>query len=84
MAIDESATSVEIPKRPLLRGVARLFDWSGSMDRDAIQQIRKRYHEPPSSQSTEESLRATWAAVGESMRWAIGEYDKKLRQQNNK
>jgi hypothetical protein len=83
MVMSEKANSIVLPKRPFLRGIARLFDWGGSLDHDVIGRIRARYRNPPPISSTEESIRASWEAVGESMRWAIGEYDKALRQQNH-
>ena len=83
MATNESATSIVLPRRPILRGIARLFDWSGQIDHDAIEQIRERYRNPRPIPSTEEAIRATWEAVGESMRWAINEYEKELRRQNH-
>ena len=80
MAKSETASSVILPKRPILHGIACLFDFHGSLHRDLIERIRAQYRNPPSIPSTEESIRASWEAVGESMRWAIGEYEKELRQ----
>ena len=78
MATSEKASSIVLPKRPLLRGIARLFDFSGELDRELIERIRARYRNPQPIPSTEESIRATWESVGESMRWAIGEYEREL------
>ncbi len=78
MARREKAYSIALPKRPFLRGVARLFDFSGSMDHDLIEKIRAQYQNPPPIPSSEDAIRATWQAVGDSMRWAIDEYEKEL------
>ena len=82
MAKNELLDSIVLPERPFLRGIARLFDWSGSLDRELIEQIRERHRNPRPIPSTEESIRATWEAVGDSMRWAIAEYEKEIRQQD--
>ncbi len=74
----ETRNSIILPKRPFLRGIARLFDWSGSLDRDIIEEILDRHRNPPPIPSSKEALRNSWQAVGDSMRWAIDEYDKEL------
>ena len=78
MATNEKAYPIMLPKRPLLRGIARLFDWGGSLDHDVIERIRAQYRNPPPIPSLEDAIRATWQADGDSMRWAIGEYEKEL------
>lgn len=80
MAEREVVRDILLPESGFWNGVARLFDFSGSLDRAAIERIRARYKDPPPIPSTEEAIRATWESVGESMRWAIGEYDKTLRE----
>lgn len=78
MATNETSTSNILPKRPILHGIASLFDFHGSLDRDLIERIRAKYRNPAPIPSTEDAIRATWESVGESMRWAIGEYEKEL------
>lgn len=75
MATSEKASSIVLPKRPFLRGIARLFDFSGELDRELIEQMRARYQKRPPSESGEDSLRTAWGAVGYSLRRAIGEYE---------
>ena len=82
MADSRMADSVLLPKKSLLRGLRSLFDFNGSMDHSIIEEIRNRYHSPPPIASAEDSIRSTWQAVGESMRWAIGEYDKDFNEKN--
>ena len=76
MAEREIATEIVLPKSGFWSGVARLFDFSGYLDRATIKSIRARYRNPPPIPPTDEAIRATWESVGDSMRWAIGEYDK--------
>ena len=78
MAKSETATSVSLPKRPILHGIASLFDFNGSLDRDLIERIRAKYRNPAPIPSAEDAIRATWQSVGDSMRWAIGEYEREL------
>lgn len=79
MAKNETVISDLLPKRPILHGIASFFDFHGSLDRDLIEKIRAKYRDPASIPSTEDAIRATWQSVGDSMRWAIREYDKTLR-----
>ena len=74
MARNRTVGSVVLPERPLLRGIANLFDFSGSMELDQIEEIREQYHDPPPIPSAEEAIRETWLSVGESMSKAIGDY----------
>ncbi|MCY4064269.1 MAG: hypothetical protein OXG53_18000 [Chloroflexi bacterium] len=78
MAERETAREIVLPESGFWNGVARLFDFSGSLDRATIESIRARYRNPPPIPSTEEAIRATWESVGDSMRWAIGEFEKEL------
>ncbi len=78
MSKSEMADSVLLPMRPLLRTIASLFDFNGSIDHDLIEEIRMRYHRPPPITPAEDAIRSTWQAVGDSMSWAIREYEKEL------
>ncbi len=78
MAESEIAKETILPKSGFWSSVARLFDFSGSLDRQTIESIRARYRDPQPIPSTEEAIRATWESVGDSMYWAIGEYEKEL------
>ena len=82
MESNKAAKSFVLPKRPLLRGIARLFDFTGSLELDQIEDIRVKYQNPPPVPSAEEAIRSTWLSVGDSMRWAIGEYEKELDEKN--
>ena len=64
------ANSFYLPRHPFLRGIARLFDFHGTLNRETIDQIQNR--------SVADAMRADWEAVGESMRWAIGEYEREM------
>ncbi|MDE2857488.1 MAG: hypothetical protein OXN94_06525 [Chloroflexota bacterium] len=64
------ANSFYLPKRPFLHGIARMLDFSGSFNSRMFDQILER--------SDADSMRADWEAVGESLRWAIAEYEKEL------
>ncbi|MCY3865405.1 MAG: hypothetical protein OXG68_08180 [Chloroflexi bacterium] len=81
MVKNGSATSDILPKRPILHGIASLFDFHGSLDRELIERIRAKYRSPAPIPSAEDAIRATWQSVGDSMRWAIGEYEKELDEQ---
>ena len=65
-----------LPERGFMPGIARLFDFSGSLDRKTIERIRRRHHNPPAMPSAEEAIRSTWQSVGDNMRWAIGQFEK--------
>ena len=67
------ANSFDLPEHPFLHGIARLIDFGGLLNRDIFAQVLER--------SDADSIRADWQATGDSMRWAIGEYDKELREQ---
>ena len=64
------ANSFYLPKHPFLRGIASLMDFTGSRRRELERQILER--------SDADAMRADWEAVGESLWWAIGEYEGKL------
>lgn len=72
MAFDKRkiANSFYLPKRPILHGIARMLDFSGASNRQMFAQIMER--------SDVDSMRADWEAVGESLGWAIKEYEKEL------
>lgn len=57
------ANSFYLPKRPLLSGVAGLFDFSGSRTRYYARQILDR--------SVADAMRLDWEAVGASLWWAL-------------
>jgi len=76
------ANSFYLPKHPFLRGIASLMDFTGALNRDVIAQIRER-HDAESTQSDADAIRSDWEAVGESMRWAIQEYEKEFRERNS-
>ena len=78
MAKRETVYGIVLPKRGFWHGVARLFDFSGSLNRATLESIRASYRNKPPRPTVEESMRETWQAVGDSMRWAIGEYEKSL------
>ncbi|MDE2636522.1 MAG: hypothetical protein OXI30_09175 [Chloroflexota bacterium] len=78
MAKNETVISDILPKAPILHGIASLFDFHGSLDRDLIERIRAKYRKPAPIPSTEDAIRATWQSVGDSMRWAIREYEREL------
>ncbi len=65
------ANSFYMPKRPFLRGIAGLMDFTGSDTRDYARQILER--------SDADAMRADWEAVGARLWWAIREHDKKLK-----
>lgn len=75
MARNEIVLPTVLPKRALMRGIASFFDFSGSMDHELVERIRAKYNDSPRISSSEESIRSTWQAVGDSMRWAIGVYE---------
>ena len=78
MANNETADSFLPQENLLWRGIASLFDFNGSIDHRMIEEIRTRYHSPPPILSSEDAIRSTWQDVGDTMRWAIGEYAKEL------
>lgn len=67
------ANSFHLPKRPFLRGIASLVDFTGSRRRELEKQILQR--------SAADTARVDWEAVGESLRWAIAEYEKELSEE---
>ena len=78
MAKNALATSDILPKRPIPHGIASLFDFHGSLDRELIERIRAKYSNPAPIPSEEDAIRATWQSVGDSMRWAVGEFEREL------
>ncbi len=78
MAAKKTAMPVALPKRPFMRGIARLFDFSGELDRELIEQMRAHYQKRPPSDSREDAQRTAWGAVGDSVRRAIGEYEHEI------
>ena len=87
----ESAYAFDLPKRPLLRGVARLLDFSGTLNREYRKRVLEFYtndandHEMADEKSGRaawqrdaEAIGADWKAVGEGLRWAMGEHEKEL------
>ena len=94
MARREVLNGIKLPKYPFWRGVARLFDFSGELDRELIEQIRRanaldlypteESSAEPQIQSNRDgwkadsnAIRADWRAVGDDMRWAIGDFEKR-------
>ena len=45
-----------LPKRPMLRGVARLFDFTGSLDREYRQRVLDYYNDARSERLADRSL----------------------------
>ncbi len=74
--------SLNLPKRPFLRGIARLVDFGGSLDRELLEEIRGLYafDDNPTDQSSTEpgflSEHDGWKADGDAIRavWkAVGD-----------
>ena len=65
------ANSFYLPRHPFLRGIAGLLAFTHSESQEFAERILSR--------TPAETMRADWEAVGESMRWAMREYDKELR-----
>ncbi len=82
------ANSFYLPKHPFLRGIARLVDFQGALNRDTLKQILEQYDTEPQQsdaearQSDAEAIRAAWEAVGDRMRWAINQYEKEISESN--
>ena len=76
------ANSFYLPKHPFLRGIASLMDFTGALNRDAIEQILER-SKADTMQSDADAIRSDWEAVGENLWWAINEYEKKVKEGNN-
>ena len=72
MAFDgrKIANSFYLPKRPFLHGIASLLDFTRSESDEFAKEILAR--------SDADAMRADWEAVGESLGWAIKEYEKEL------
>ena len=68
------ANSFYLPRRPFLHGIASLLDFTGSRRRELEKQILTR--------SAADTSWADWEAVGESLRWAIAEYEKGLKEES--
>ena len=66
------ANSFYLPKHPTLSGIASLIDITGSQRKRLERQIMQR--------SDAEAMRLDWEAVGQSLWWAIGEYDRQLKE----
>ena len=65
------ANSFFLPGNPILRGIAGLLAFTHSESQEFAEQLLSR--------TPGEAMRADWEAVGASMWWALGEYDKELR-----
>ena len=68
------ANSFYLPKHPFLHGIAGLLDFTGSRRRELEKQILER--------SAADAMRADWEAVGDSLRWAIAEYKRELKEES--
>lgn len=83
------ANSFYLPKHPFLRGIASLMDFTGALNRDAIEQILERskadatQSDTDVTQSDADAIRSDWEAVGEDLWRAINEYEKKVKEGNN-
>ncbi len=66
--------SYSLPLPTFWTGIARLIDVGGAINRDLIRHLEE--------QSDADALRSDWEAVGESMRWAIHEYEKEIGERN--
>ena len=77
MAYDKRkiANSFYLPENSILRGLASLMDFTGSESREFTDQILAR--------SDSDAMRADWEAVGASLWWAIGEYERRKAEGNN-
>ena len=75
------ASSFYLPKSPFLRGIARLIDFRGALNRDMLEQMLEQDDAEP-AKSKADAIRSTWAAVGENMRWAINQYEKEMNEKN--
>lgn len=73
------ANSFYLPKHPFLRGIASLMDFTGALNRDAIEQILER-SKADAMQSDTDAIRSDWEAVGENLWRAINEYEKQVRE----
>ena len=62
-----------LPKRPMLRGVARLFDFTGSLDREYRQRVLDYYSRKPEPVddldplTDEEALQVAWTQDAEAL-----------------
>ena len=80
------ANSFYLPKHPFLRGIASLMDFTGALNRDAIEQILERSKADATQsdidaiQSDADAIRSDWEAVGENLWRAINEYEKQVRE----
>lgn len=68
---EKIANSFYLPKYSFLRWAAGLMGFAGSQGRDFTEQILAR--------SDADAIRADWEAVGESLQWAIDEYEKEIK-----
>ena len=80
MASKETIGAVLLTRRYLLQGIVSLFEFHGSADQELIEDIRAQYQTPPTILTAEESIRSTWKAVGDRMRWAMTQYDSELEE----
>lgn len=84
------ANSFYLPKHPFLRGIASLMDFTGTLNRDAIEQILERskvdatQSDTDVMQSDADAIRSDWEAVGENLWRAINEYEKNQRKPKDK
>ena len=77
----QKLASAFLPKRPFLRGIARLMDFSGAFNRDVYKRILTQY-DAELAKSDAETIRGIWEDVGESMRWAINQHEKEIHESN--
>ncbi len=83
------ANSFYLPKHPFLRGIASLMDFTGALNRDAIEQILERSKADATQSDTDvmqsdaDAIRSDWEAVGENLWRAINEYEKQIKKGNN-
>jgi len=66
-----------LPERPFLYGMASAFDLFGVLNRGKLENVRDRVG-TKSRQSDVESLRSVWREVGDTLLFAIDQYEREL------
>lgn len=71
---DKIANSYFLPKPSVLRSIASLIDVTHSDCREFTEHLLAR--------SDADAIRADWEAVGDSLWWAMRDYERRLKEQS--
>ncbi|MDE2820562.1 MAG: hypothetical protein OXI40_12590 [Chloroflexota bacterium] len=79
----EIAQKYLLPERPFLHGIASAFDLFGVLSQGKNEQLLANLQEE-FRQSEQDAVRSVWRDVGETLYWAIKQYEKASGESSSK